>query len=59
MALLQWLNSQTEEDRKVLTAVTAVQVGRELLNRISGQDKVDTYKVPSASCRGRCVRLLV
>ncbi|XP_076587187.1 uncharacterized protein LOC143320989 [Chaetodon auriga] len=44
MALLRWLTSQTEEDRRILTSVTAMQVGRELLNRITGQDKVDTYK---------------
>lgn len=45
VALLRWLNSQTEEDRRILAAVTGVQVGRELLNRITGQDKVDAYKV--------------
>uniref|UniRef100_A0A669B6T7 Si:ch211-191j22.3 n=1 Tax=Oreochromis niloticus TaxID=8128 RepID=A0A669B6T7_ORENI len=44
VALLRWLNSQTEEDRRILAAVTGVQVGRELLNRITGQDKVDAYK---------------
>uniref|UniRef100_A0A4W6DXP4 Si:ch211-191j22.3 n=1 Tax=Lates calcarifer TaxID=8187 RepID=A0A4W6DXP4_LATCA len=44
IALLRWLSSQTEEDRRILAAVTGVQVGRELLNRITGQDKVDAYK---------------
>uniref|UniRef100_A0A3Q4GNZ6 Si:ch211-191j22.3 n=1 Tax=Neolamprologus brichardi TaxID=32507 RepID=A0A3Q4GNZ6_NEOBR len=44
VALMRWLNSQTEEDRRILAAVTGVQVGRELLNRITGQDKVDAYK---------------
>ncbi|TKS79171.1 hypothetical protein D9C73_012000 [Collichthys lucidus] len=44
MALLRWLTSQTEEDRLILTAVTGVRVGCELLNRITGQDKVDAYK---------------
>uniref|UniRef100_A0AAX7U645 Uncharacterized protein n=1 Tax=Astatotilapia calliptera TaxID=8154 RepID=A0AAX7U645_ASTCA len=44
VALLRWLNSQTEEDRRILAAVTGVQVGRELLNRLTGQDKVDAYK---------------
>ncbi|KAG7489517.1 hypothetical protein JOB18_013762 [Solea senegalensis] len=44
MALLQWLSSQTDEDRRVLAAVTGVQVGRELLNRISGQHQVDAFK---------------
>ncbi|KAK5870591.1 hypothetical protein PBY51_003526 [Eleginops maclovinus] len=44
MALLRWLSSQTDEDRTFLTAVMGVQVGRELLNRFTGQDKVDAYK---------------
>lgn len=47
MALLRWLNSQSEEDRMLLAAVTSVQVGKELLNRITNQDKVDAYKVPA------------
>lgn len=49
VALLRWLSSQCEADRKLLAAVTGIQVGRELLNRITGQDQVDAYKV--------CVRL--
>ncbi|XP_051250454.1 uncharacterized protein LOC127360205 [Dicentrarchus labrax] len=44
MALLRWLSSQSDEDRTILTAVTGIQVGRELLNRITGQDEVDAYK---------------
>ncbi len=52
MALLRWLTSQTEEDRRILTAVTGVQVGRELLNRITGQDKVDAYKVSGCCLQG-------
>uniref|UniRef100_A0A3Q2QEP3 Si:ch211-191j22.3 n=1 Tax=Fundulus heteroclitus TaxID=8078 RepID=A0A3Q2QEP3_FUNHE len=44
VALLRWLSSQSEDDRKMLAVVTGVQVGRELLNRITGQDKVDLYK---------------
>uniref|UniRef100_A0A8C6NLX5 Si:ch211-191j22.3 n=1 Tax=Nothobranchius furzeri TaxID=105023 RepID=A0A8C6NLX5_NOTFU len=44
VALLRWLSSQSEPDRKTLAAVTGVQVGRELLNRITGQDKVDAFK---------------
>ncbi|KAF3695283.1 hypothetical protein EXN66_Car010959 [Channa argus] len=44
MAFLRWLTSETEENRRVLAAVTGIQVGRELLNRITGQDKVDAYK---------------
>ncbi|CAF94602.1 unnamed protein product [Tetraodon nigroviridis] len=44
VALLRWLNSQSEEDRKLLAAVTSLQVGKELLNRITNQDKVDAYK---------------
>uniref|UniRef100_M4AKL8 Si:ch211-191j22.3 n=2 Tax=Xiphophorus TaxID=8082 RepID=M4AKL8_XIPMA len=44
VALLRWLSSQSEADRKLLAAVTGIQVGRELLNRITGQDQVDAYK---------------
>ncbi|XP_078027266.1 uncharacterized protein LOC144464379 [Epinephelus lanceolatus] len=44
MALLRWLTSQTDQDRTTLATVTGVQVGRELLNRFTGQDKVDAYK---------------
>ncbi|CAB1428891.1 unnamed protein product [Pleuronectes platessa] len=44
VALLRWLTSDTPEDRRILAAVTGVQVGRELLNRITGQDQVDTCK---------------
>ncbi|KAM9360872.1 uncharacterized protein ABDE67_001500 [Symphorus nematophorus] len=44
MALLRWLSSQTDEDRRTLTVLTGIQVGRELLNRFTGQDKVDAYK---------------
>lgn len=51
-ALLRWLNSQSEEDRRLLSAVTAVQVGRELLNRITGQDKIDAYKVSVCCLQG-------
>ncbi|KAL6114985.1 uncharacterized protein ACO6RY_05631 [Pungitius sinensis] len=44
VALLRWLSSQTDEDRMILATVTGVQVGRELLNRLTGQDQVDAYK---------------
>lgn len=54
MALLRWLNSQSEEDRKLLAAVTSIQVGKELLNRITNQDKVDACKV-AAWCVCVCV----
>lgn len=45
MAMLQWLNTESDEDRKLLAAVTSIQLSRELLNRITNQDKVDAYKV--------------
>lgn len=45
MALLRTLVSDSEENRMLLTAVTAVRVGRELHNRLTGQDKIDAYKV--------------
>lgn len=45
VAFLRYLTSQTEEDRRALAVVTGLRVGGELLNRITGQDKVDAYKV--------------
>lgn len=45
VALLQWLSSQTDEDRRQLMALTGIQVAREVLNRVTGQDQVDAYKV--------------
>lgn len=44
MALLRTLISDTEENRTLLTAVTAVRVGRELYYRLTGQDHIDAYK---------------
>uniref|UniRef100_A0A3P9J0Q0 Si:ch211-191j22.3 n=1 Tax=Oryzias latipes TaxID=8090 RepID=A0A3P9J0Q0_ORYLA len=44
VAFLRYLTSQTEEDRRALAVVTGLRVGGELLNRITGQDKVDAYK---------------
>uniref|UniRef100_A0A3B3HQ77 Si:ch211-191j22.3 n=1 Tax=Oryzias latipes TaxID=8090 RepID=A0A3B3HQ77_ORYLA len=38
------LNSNVVEDRRALAVVTGLRVGGELLNRITGQDKVDAYK---------------
>lgn len=51
MALLRTLISDSEENRMLLTAVTAVRVGRELHNRLTCQNEIDAYKV---ICRGRC-----
>lgn len=45
MALLRTLVSDTEENRMLLTAVTAIRVGRELHNRLTCQDQIDAYKV--------------
>lgn len=45
VAFLRYLTSQTEEDRWGLAAVTGLRVGGELLNRITGRDKVEAYKV--------------
>ncbi|KAM7390962.1 hypothetical protein PAMP_021685 [Pampus punctatissimus] len=50
MALLQWLSSQTDEDRSLLTAVTGIRVARELLDRFTGQNEVDSYKVSACCC---------
>ncbi|KAM9394369.1 uncharacterized protein KZ484_005426 [Pholidichthys leucotaenia] len=44
VALLRWLNSESDEDRSILAALTGVRVGQQLLNRITNQDKVDAFK---------------
>lgn len=44
ISLLRWLNSQSEEDRRSLAAVTGIQVAKELFNRLTGQEQVDAYK---------------
>uniref|UniRef100_A0AAY4A7T1 Uncharacterized protein n=1 Tax=Denticeps clupeoides TaxID=299321 RepID=A0AAY4A7T1_9TELE len=44
LALLWWLKSDSVESKDLLTAVTSVQVGREILHRLSGQDNVDIFK---------------
>uniref|UniRef100_A0A672GJ92 Uncharacterized protein n=1 Tax=Salarias fasciatus TaxID=181472 RepID=A0A672GJ92_SALFA len=45
VALLQWLASQSEEDRGRLAVLTGLQVGRELLGRLTGRQQLDAYKV--------------
>lgn len=55
MALLRTLVSDTEENRMLLTAVTAVRVGRELHNQLTCQDKIDAYKVDYLQCTGGTV----
>ncbi|KAI1903839.1 hypothetical protein AGOR_G00031350 [Albula goreensis] len=44
LALLNWLQSDTVESKTLLTAVTGAQVAREVLDRLTGQNKVDQYK---------------
>ncbi|KAF5903750.1 succinate dehydrogenase assembly factor 1, mitochondrial isoform X1, partial [Clarias magur] len=44
VALLGWLNTDSVECKQFLTTVTGVQVAREVLNRLTGQGKVDAYR---------------
>ncbi|XP_047017690.1 uncharacterized protein LOC108279237 isoform X2 [Ictalurus punctatus] len=44
LALLGWLNTDSVECKQFLTAVTGMQLAREVLNRLSGQGKVDAYR---------------
>lgn len=44
VALLGWLNTDSVEGKQFLTAVTGMQVTREVLTRLSGQGKVDAYR---------------
>ncbi|KAG5285124.1 hypothetical protein AALO_G00034330 [Alosa alosa] len=44
LALLNWLKSDTTQSKDILTAITQLQVGREIFNRLTGQGKVEAYK---------------
>ncbi|KAG7321019.1 hypothetical protein KOW79_015434 [Hemibagrus wyckioides] len=52
LALLGWLNTDSVECKQFLTTVTGMQVAREVLNRLSGQGKVDAY-------RNECIQSVV
>ncbi|MCI4386723.1 hypothetical protein PGIGA_G00065890 [Pangasianodon gigas] len=52
LALLGWLKTDSVECKQFLTAVTGMQVAREVLNRLSGQGKVDAY-------RSECIQSVV
>lgn len=45
LALLGWLKSDSVQCKDFLTAVTGLQVGRELLDRLSGQSRIDAYRM--------------
>ncbi|KAI5096445.1 hypothetical protein C0J45_13339 [Silurus meridionalis] len=44
LALLGWLKTDSVECKQFLTAVTGMQVVREVFNRLTGQSKVDAYR---------------
>ncbi|KAG1943519.1 uncharacterized protein LOC120490830 [Pimephales promelas] len=44
LALLGWLKTDSVPCKDLLTAVTGIQVGRELLDRLSGQSQIDAYR---------------
>jgi len=45
LALLGWLKTDSVPCKDLLTAVTGIQVGRELLDRLPGQSQIDAYRV--------------
>lgn len=45
LALLGWLKTDSAECKELLTAVTGMQVARNLLDRLTGQKQIDAYKV--------------
>lgn len=45
LALLNWLKSDSAQSKNILTAITQLQVGREIFNRLTGQGQVEAYKV--------------
>ncbi|KAA0720020.1 hypothetical protein E1301_Tti008353 [Triplophysa tibetana] len=44
LALLGWLKTDSVQCKELLTAVTGMQVAREVLDRLSGQKQIDAYK---------------
>uniref|UniRef100_A0A672RZT7 Si:ch211-191j22.3 n=1 Tax=Sinocyclocheilus grahami TaxID=75366 RepID=A0A672RZT7_SINGR len=44
LALLGWLKTDSVQCKELLTALTGVQVARELLDRLSGQSQIDAYR---------------
>ncbi|KAJ8372612.1 hypothetical protein AAFF_G00280770 [Aldrovandia affinis] len=44
LALLNWLQTDSVESKAMLTAVTGAQVAKEVLDRLTGQSKVDAYR---------------
>ncbi|KAL2095310.1 hypothetical protein ACEWY4_010029 [Coilia grayii] len=44
LALLNWLKSDSAQSKEILTAITQVQVAREIFNRLTGGDQVEAYK---------------
>lgn len=52
LALLGWLKTDSVQCKELLTAVTGMQVAREVLDRLSGQKQIDAYRV-------RCVYALL
>lgn len=45
LALLGWLKTDSVQCKELLTALTGMQVARELLDRLSGQSQIDAYRV--------------
>ncbi|TRY97910.1 hypothetical protein DNTS_034134 [Danionella cerebrum] len=44
LALLGWLKTDSDPCKELLSAVTGVQVARELLARLSGESQIDIYR---------------
>uniref|UniRef100_A0A8C4T112 Si:ch211-191j22.3 n=1 Tax=Erpetoichthys calabaricus TaxID=27687 RepID=A0A8C4T112_ERPCA len=44
MAFLNWLKTDSTGSKEILTAVTGVQIAKEVLQWLTDQDRVDRYK---------------
>lgn len=44
LALLGWLKTDSAQCKELLTAVTGMQVARNLLDKLTGQNQIDAYK---------------
>ena len=45
MAFLNWLSTQSDSSRETLMTLTGIGVAKELFHRLTGQDRVNYFKV--------------
>ena len=54
MAFLNWLSTQSDSSRETLMTLTGISVAKELFKRLTGQDRVDYFKVKPLEDKCTC-----